>query len=215
MALEKNALILCNAWVDDKQPNKLIRESERKGEQNHQVQKTEKEIVDLKSSVSEIKTFMTQNKLTDPSDSEIAHSAIRTTPAKEDLDGIQIRGIPESKNDDARCRQDFNDVRNVLEHINVDAAISDVKRLGKYHRNKSNTTLDKVPNPLQRRMILLSARKLQYFGKPVFLIRQVVKEEAERENLVLIRRRKLLQQGASPRNLRVRDGVLYISNGNK
>ena len=81
---------------------------------------------------------MTQNELADPSEFEIALMAIRTTPAKEKSDGIRIRGIPESKNDDARCRQeqDFNAVQKVLEHINVEAAISDVTRLGKYDTNK-------------------------------------------------------------------------------
>ena len=63
MALGKNALPVCNACVHDKQLEKLIKESETKSEQNHQVQEIEKEMADLKSSNSEIKTIMTQNNL--------------------------------------------------------------------------------------------------------------------------------------------------------
>ena len=67
---------------------------------------------------------MTQNVLADTSGTEIAQSAIRTTTVKENLLGIRIRGIPESKND-GRCRQghDFNAAQKVLEHINIEAAL--------------------------------------------------------------------------------------------
>ena len=64
-------------------------------------------------------------------------------------------------------------------------------------------------------MILLPARKLQSFGRPVFLSHKLSEEEAERENLALNRRRELLQQSATARSLRVRDGVLYLRDGNK
>ena len=60
MAFRKNAFLVRNACVDDKQTDKLINESKTKNEQNHQVQKVEKEMANLKSSVSEIKNFMTQ-----------------------------------------------------------------------------------------------------------------------------------------------------------
>ena len=102
-----------------------------------------------------------------------------------------------------------------MEHNNVEAAISNLKRLGKYDTNITRAILLKVPNPHERRMILLSARKLQSFGRPVCLSRQLSKEEAERQKLVPIRRRELLQQGANPRSRRVRDCVLYIRDGNK
>ena len=155
--------------MDDKQPDKLINESETKGEQNHQLQKIEKEMAGLQSSVSVIKTFMTQGKFAGPSDPEITQTATRTTSVKENLDEIRIRGIHESKNYFARGRQEhnFNEVQKVLENISVEAAISDVTLLGKYDTNKTRTILLKVPNPYQRRMILLSACKLQFFGRPV------------------------------------------------
>ena len=154
-----------------------------------------KETADMKKSVSEIKACMTQSKLADPSDTATAHSAITTTPAKENFESEEF------SNDDARCRQkhDFNEVEQVLEHNNVEAAISDLTRLGKYDTNKTRAILLKVPNPYGRHMILLSARKLQSFGRAVFLSRQLSKEKAERENLAPTRRRELLQQGANSR----------------
>ena len=99
--------------------------------------------------------------------------------------------------------------------MNVEAAISDGPQLVKYDTNKTETIFLKVPKPYQRRKIVLSAQKRQPFGRPVFLSHQLSKEEAERENLAIIRRRKLLQEGAIPRSLRVRNGVLYLHDGNK
>ena len=64
-------------------------------------------------------------------------------------------------------------------------------------------------------MILLSARKLKTFGEPVFLSRQLTKEEADRENQALMRRRELINDGTEPKNLRVRDGNLFIRLGTK
>ena len=127
------------------------------------------------------------------------------------MDGIRIRGITESQNPEARNRQehDYSEVQKILHHLNIDTNIEDVTRLGKYEVNKARTILVKIPNPYQRRMILLSARKLQTYGKPVFISRQLSKEEAEQENQALIKRRELLRQRMDPRDLRVRDGALY------
>ena len=52
IALGKNALLVRNACVEDKQPDKLIKESETQREQNYQPKKIEEQLVDLKSSVS-------------------------------------------------------------------------------------------------------------------------------------------------------------------
>ena len=68
---------------------------------------------------------------------------------------------------------------------------------------KTRTILLKIPNAYQRRMIPLSARKLKTFDEPVFLSRQLTKEEADRENQALMRRRELINDGTEPKNLRV------------
>ena len=84
----------------------------------------------------------------------------------EELDGIRIRGIPESTEKEARVRQehDLAEVQKLLTHMEVNAIIGDVIRLGRYNENKTRTILLKVPNAYQRRMVLLSARKLKTFS---------------------------------------------------
>ena len=71
-----------------------------------------------------------------------------------------------------------------------------------------------MPNPYQRRIISVSTLKLQSFRGPVFLSRQLSKEQEEPETLALIRIPELLQLGANPRSLRVHDAVVYIRDGN-
>ena len=64
-------------------------------------------------------------------------------------------------------------------------------------------------------MVLLSARKLQFFGSSVFLSRPLTKKEAERENLPFVRRCELLRQGENSGRLGVGGGVVYIRNSKK
>ena len=134
----------------------------------------------------------------------------------EELDGIRIRGIPESVEKEARLRQehDLAEVQKVLTHMVVNASIGDVIRLGRYDENKIRTILLKVPNAYQRRMILLSARKLKNSPQPIFLSRQLTKEEADQENLALVRRRQLIRDKSVDRkDIRVHDATLYNRKG--
>ena len=121
---------------------------------------------------------MTQNKLADPSDTEIAHSAKKTTTAKQNVAGIRIRRIPESKNDKTRCRQghNLNEVQKVLHYNNFEAAKSNVTQLGKHTTNKTGTIFLKVANPQQTRMNFVSTRILQSSGRTDFLIQKQSKE---------------------------------------
>ena len=88
--------------------------------------------------------------------------------------------------------------------MEVNAIIGDVIRIGRYEENKTRTILLKVPKAYQRRMVLLSARKLKTFSQPIFLSKQLTKEEADFKNLALVRRRELINEGTDPKNLRVR-----------
>ena len=169
-------------------------------------------MTDLKKAVSEIKSFLTSKPPIE------AVPTVVTTPKPEappkpveEIDGIRIRGIPESNEKEARLRQehDLAQVQKLLAHVEVNADIGDVIRLGRHEEVKTRTILSKIPNAYQRRMILLSARKVKTFGEPVFLSRQL-KEEADRENQALMRRRELINDGTEPNNLRVRDGNLSV-----
>ena len=188
--------------------------------QESQMKNLENEMTDLKKTVSEIKTLLTRK----PPDSghpaqnsPITKSQEQMPKTPEELDGIRIRGIPKSTEKEARVRQehDLAEVQKLLTHMEVNAIIGDVIRLRRYEENKTRTILLKVPNAYQRRMVLLSARKLKIFSQPIFLSKQLTKEEADLENLVLVRRRKLINKGTDPKNLRVRDATLFIRQGAK
>ena len=65
-------------------------------------------------------------------------------------------------------------------------------------------------------MILLSARKLKNSPQPIFLSRQLTKEEADQENLALVRRMQLISDKSVDRkDIRVHDATLYIRKGVK
>ena len=114
-------------------------------------------MADLNIPVFEIKTVMTQNNIAKPPDVQVAHSAKRRSPAKENLDENRITGLLESKNDDASCweEHDFNEVRKALEYIKIEAATGEVTQLDRGDTNHTRTVLLEVPNPCQRRMIIL------------------------------------------------------------
>ena len=175
-------------------------------------------MTNLKKAVSEIKSFLTSKPPIEAVPTAVPTPRPEAPPKPvEEIDGIRIRGIPESNEKEARLRQehDLAQVQKLLAHVEVNADIGDVIRLGRHEEGKTRTILLKIPNAYQRRMILLSARKLKTFGEPVFLSRQLTKEEADRENQALMRRRELINDGTEPKNLRVRDGNLFIGQGTK
>ena len=186
-----------------------------------QMKTLENELTDLKKTVTEIKTLLSTKQPDSDYPTQPSSIASRQKPPPkpaEELDGIRIRGIPESTEKEARLRQehDLAEVQKVLTHMDVNASIGDVICLGRYDENKISTILLKVPNAYQRRMILLSARKLKKSPQPIFLSRQLTKEEADQENLALVRRRQLISDKSVDRkDIRVHDATLYIRKGGK
>ena len=178
-------------------------------------------MTDLKKTVTEIKTLLSRKQPVShyPTQPRSIASRQKAPPKPaEELDVIRIRGIPESTEKEARLRQehDLDEVQKVLTLMVVNASIEDVIRLGRYDENKIRTILLKVPNAYQRRMILLSARKLKNSPQPIFLSRQLTKEEADQENLALVRRRQLISDKSVDRkDIRVHDATLYIQKGGK
>ena len=186
-----------------------------------QMKPLENEMTDLKKTVTEIKTLLTTKQPDSDYPTQPSSIASRQKPPPkpaEELDGIRMRGIPESTVKEARLRQehDLAEVQKVLTHMDVNASIGDVIRLGRYDENKTRTILLKVPNAYQRRMILLSARRLKNSPQPIFLSRQLTKKEADQENLALVRRRQLISDKSVDRkDIRVHDATLYIRKGGK
>ena len=101
LALGKKALLLCNACVEDKRQEKvadaLQEHATVKEHQENQMKNLESEMTDLNKAVSEIRSFLTSNPPI-----EAVPTVIPTpkpeAPEKpvEEIDGIGIRGIPES-----------------------------------------------------------------------------------------------------------------------
>ena len=84
-----------------------------------------------------------------------------------------------------RQNYDYTEVQQILTHINVSTEINDIIRHGKYDENKTRTILIKIPNPWQRREILLYARELKTFDAPIFPSLQLSRDEADLENKAL------------------------------
>ena len=141
-----------------------------------QMKTLENEMTDLKKTVTETKTLLSTKQPDSDYPTQPSSIASRQKPPPkpaEELDGIRIREIPESTEKEARLRQehDLAEVQKVLTHMDVNASIGDVIRLGQYDEYKIRTILLKVPNAYQRRMILPSARKQRNSPQPIFLSR--------------------------------------------
>ena len=212
LALGKNVLLLCNNCVGEKCHETIMQDvNENKENQKKQLQNIDAEMTAMKQTISEIKTFLTHKAKETEVQNPVTTSATNTLKPPEELDGIRIRGIKEcaDKNPMNRQNHDYAEVQKILAHLNVSTEINDIIRLGKYDENKTRTILIKIPNPWQRRKILLSARELKTFDTPIFLSRQLSREEAELENIALKRRREMIQGGIESKNLRVSNGILY------
>ena len=72
-----------------------------------------------------------------------------------------------------------------------------------------------MSNLWQRRLILSSASKLKRYDKPVYLSRELSREEATQENEALQKRRELINEKIGKKDLRIRDGKLLIRQDNK
>ena len=108
-------------------------------------------MTDLKKTTNEIKTLLSTKQPDSDYPTQPSSIASRQKPPSkpaEELDGIRIRGIPESTEKEVRLRHehDLAEVQKVLTHMDVNASIGDVIRLGRYDENKIRTIQLKVPN---------------------------------------------------------------------
>ena len=220
--LKTNVMLLCNDCVEQNKRDEiisLIAKMEVSETNQSQIKNIEKEMIELKNSLLEIKTAMIE-KSDPPKTKQVNQPAatIRKTPEATMVpEGIQVRGIKESDDRDPRKRQehDLAEIQQVFAHIEVNCNINDLLRLGPRNDTKTRTILVKVSNPWQRRLILSSASKLKTYDKPVYLSRELTREEAMIENEALQKCRELINEEIDKKDLKIRDGKLLIRQENK
>ena len=215
--LKTNVMLLCNDCVEQNKRDEiisLIAKMEIKETNQSQITNIEKEKLELKNSLLEIKTAMIDK--SDPTKTTQVNqpaATIRKTPEATMVpEEIRVRGIKESDDRDPRKRQehDLAEIQQVFAHIELNCNINNLLRLGPRNDTKTRTILVKVSNPWQRRLILSSASKLKLYDKPVFLSRELSREEATLENEALQKRRQLINEKIDKKDLRIRDGKLLI-----
>ena len=177
-----------------------------------QFKKIEEDMDELRKNVQEIETLFSQTtmKPNEIKSEEKTKVPINATPKQENQNGIRIRGIPELNDKDRRKRQenDLQQVKEILEHMQIVPEIVDLFRMGQRQEGKDRTILVKVPI-WQKRLILSSACRLKTYDKPVFVSRELSVDEAKLENQALQKRRELINENIDKQNLRIRDGKFY------
>ena len=114
-ALGKNALLICNKCVEEKRQDNSTQAAHEtttsKELRETQMKTRENEMTDLKKTVTEIKTLLSTKQPDSDYPTQLNSIASRQKPPPkpaEELDGIRIRGIPESTEKEARLRQEHN-----------------------------------------------------------------------------------------------------------
>ena len=126
------------------------------------------------------------------------------------LIGIRIRGIPELVNRDPalRFKADQVEVNKIFSHLGLACQASDIKRMGNHIKGKDRTIMARVNDACDRRLIFLSLSKLKHYDKKVFVSPELTTSEFEKENLLLQQRRVMINGGAEPSSIRLRNLVL-------
>ena len=212
--LGSNILLLCNECVDAGKRDLIVRREtvSRIEERN------EAKLNHMTSQLNEIKTELNNLKHEHVKTFADGESTINVALPPEPTpkmtkpvnieDGIRIRGLPESDSKDARQRHehDMNEVHKILQHMNTDCLIDDIRRVGKFEAGKIRPIITKVSNSFQRRIILLSLAKLKTYEKRVFINREYTKEEASLENKLLKARRDMIdKEKINPKDIRLRN----------
>ena len=135
--LKTNVMLLCNDCVEQNKRDEiisLIAKMEVKETNQSQTTNIEKEMIELKNSLLEIKTAIIE-KSDPPKTTQVNQpvATIRKTPEATMVpEGIRVREIKESDDKDPRKRQkhDLAEIQQVFAHIEVNCNINDLLRLG-------------------------------------------------------------------------------------
>ena len=131
-----------------------------------------------------------------------------TSPLMSTDTGIRVRGIPEvdKPNHHERYKNDMEEARKLLQFLlGSNADIADIRRLGKFEKNRRRPLLVKFSNAWQPRLALLSRSKLKDYKNQKFIDKELSPAEIQSENTLLLKRRELIGQGTERKSLRIRD----------
>ena len=131
------------------------------------------------------------------------------------MDGIRLQGIPESEDKTPRQRyeHDKRAVNLMLQHLNINTEITDIRRMGVFQAGRARTIVFKVATKWDKRLILSSVAKLKMYEEKVFLSRELPPNEAKLESQYLKKRKELIDSGVDRKSLRMKDGKLQLKNG--
>lgn len=128
---------------------------------------------------------------------------------------VRIQGIPEdpSKSKAENLVPTNEAVLDIMRKLNLDTRVMEMKRLGKFDENriKPRTLLVTLSSEHEVRLVLAKYRERgkEFSNDNIFILPALSKEEATLENLILKRRRELINEGVPTEKLKIRNLKLY------
>ena len=212
--LGKNVPHVCYRCVERNSHEELLNLSENK--EKHQRQESalssiQAEISEIKKAIEQLKVSAQEKPQQPPPKPKVADPP----PKNIELDGIRLRGIPESEDKPPRQRyeHDKRAVNLMLQHLNINTEITDIRRMGVFQAGRARTIVFEVATKWDKRLILSSVAKLKTYKEKVFLSRELPPNEAKLESQFLKKRKELIDSGVDRKSLRMKDVKLQLKNG--
>lgn len=215
-----NVLLICNTCVANNRRDIILKTARQNQSRASSPEPLIEELKEIKDSLSEkitnefttIKTEW-ENLKKDLVNWKTTSTAKNTEATKPKPDkqpppsGVRIRGIPEFKpppnlnieNESQpsyvardHAEYDRKEVEAILAYLKVDCEITNCRRLGKYQADKTRTIIVDIDNEWNKRLLLMSLAKLRNYHIPVYISRELTREEQHIENGLLKRRKDLI-----------------------
>ena len=99
--------------------------------------------------------------------------------------GVRIRGIEESKNEDQRkkAESDRSEVNAIMSFLNMNIQINNCRRLGTCKENKCRPILIKLANNCDKRILITFLSKLRNYNKKVNMMKTLTPQQVKVEKL--------------------------------
>ena len=122
---------------------------------------------------------------------------IKTTNTAKEFDGTRIPGLQENDAESARERKerDMSDVKAMLNFLENDCKITELRRIGIQQLNRDRTLVFKVSNKWHRNLILLSVAKLKNYSQQLFVRRELNATEVKLEMELFKKRKQMIEDG--------------------